>query len=119
MQDQYNIHPREKFLTYLVAGILLFIVVLLPFDTYEFLNKPKDYIHVYDLDTTQKYWQFQYLRNNLITFPLCFIGLIIIIASSKNKSNRSLKTVRRLVVAITLSLMIYGFYQSYQSGFDH
>jgi len=39
------------------AGILLFIIVLLPFDTYEFLNKPKDYIHVYDLDTTQKFWQ--------------------------------------------------------------
>ena len=119
MQDYYSTHGLEKAVTYLVAGLLFLMVILLPFDTYEFLNNPKDYINVHHLDTTQELWQLQYLKNALIGFPLCLAGLIIILKSYSNKGNIPLKAVRRLVVFTTISLMVYGFYQSYLTGFDH
>ena len=119
MQSYYSTYGLEKAASYLVAGLMFLMAILLPFDTYEFLNNPKDYINVHHLDTTQELWQLQYLKSAIIGFPLCLAGLIIILTSYKYEDNGRWKVARRLIVSTTICLMTYGFYQSYLTGFDH
>ena len=117
--EKHTLHTLENVLTYTVAGILIFFLLLLPLDTYEFLNNSADYIKVYHFDTSQAFWQLQYFGPTLMKFSLALIGLIIIIMSLKNKNNRILKNVKRLVVFLTFAFIIYGFYDFYSTGFDH
>jgi len=119
VKSYYSIDELEKTASYLVAGLMFLIVILLPLDSYEFLNNPDDYINVHHLDTTKELWQLHYLKNSLIGFPLCSTALIVILSSYKHEESRRWKVARRIIVITTFCLMGYGLYLSYLTGFDH
>jgi hypothetical protein len=65
-----------------LAGFLsLLVFILIPIDAYEFITDPEDYIPVYHLDTTQQFWQMDYLKYSLLKWGAAIMILLTIIYS--------------------------------------
>ncbi len=103
-----------------IVGVLCLLIVLsAPVDAYQFLDDPSDYILVHHLDTSQPYWQWQYLKAPCLMFLVGLLGLCLIVLSYRRKSNNILRFSSRLFAILVLGFWIIGFYQWAETGFDH
>ncbi|MFB6320828.1 hypothetical protein [Saccharicrinis sp. FJH54] len=104
--------------TGLIGLLSIFLLILLPIDAIEFYNNPSDYIKVYDLDTSEKFWRLEYLKNSIL-FVVLSLAVLITIGFSIKKKNNKILIIRRVVVYSLILLMVIAFTKWGLNGFDH
>ncbi len=121
-----EIEPMSKILkttdlifTGLIGLLSILLLILLPIDAIEFYNNPSDYINVYDLDTSEKFWRLEYLKNSILFVVLSLAVLITIGLNIKKKNNNKILIIRRIVVYSLILLMVIAFTKWGLNGFDH
>jgi phosphoglycerol transferase MdoB-like AlkP superfamily enzyme len=109
----------DNVITILTTCYLLFAVLLIPIDAYNFWIEPKSYIIVHHLDPTQEYWRFQYLNRLILMFLGSISILFLVLISFKSKENKKVTTIRQALLFGLSAIVVYGYYQWYITGFDH
>ena len=103
----------------LVGGFSVMFLLVLPFDTWGFLQEPHEYAIGQHLDVTQPHWEGQYVQRNLLLFAAAGLVLWLIVASYFKPQRPWLRVSCRLVVTGLFMLGVFNFYQSAVNGFDH
>jgi hypothetical protein len=111
LRDNTMFKISDTILTYLVGAFSLVLVIALPTDSYEFLKHPDDYIKIYDLDTSKGFWQYQYLCPQILIFIGAVVTLLLIFSSFKYQSNKTLLTIKQIIVFSLTGIFIYSYYQ--------
>ena len=103
----------------LVGGFSVMFLLVLPFDTWGFLQDPHGYAVGQHLDVDQPHWEWQYVQRNLLLFAAAGLVLWMIVASYFKPKRPLLRVSCRLVVTALFVLGVFNFYQSAVNGFDH
>ena len=103
----------------LVGGFSVMLLLVLPFDTWGFLQDPHGYAVGQHLDVDQPHWEWQYVQRNLLLFAAAGLVLWMIVASYFKPKRPLLRVSCRLVVTALFVLGVFNFYQSAVNGFDH
>jgi hypothetical protein len=109
----------DLILTGLIGLLSIMLLILLPIDTVEFYNNPSDYIKVYDLDTSEIFWRFGYLKNSILMAVFSLIALIAIGLNIKKKDNKRIILTRRIVVYVAILIIAIAYTKWGLTGFDH
>ena len=113
------INKSEFFLSIIASILLLLLFVMLSIDAVSFLNDSEDYVHVYNLDPTKEFWQWDYLQNSVMLIGFASIGLILNFLAFSKKDYKWLISMRAAINIILMLAMIYGYFKWYLTGFDH
>jgi hypothetical protein len=109
----------ELLLSAVVGAILFWIILLIPFDIYEFLNNPGAYEKIYRLNARQTDWQWNYLLKDILIFWLAIIGTTLMIIAFRKAADPRWRIVRTVLTLFIISVIGIGYYQWYLTGFDH
>ncbi len=99
----------EIILTGIVAFLLLMILVLIPFDIFEFYANQETYIKVHNLNPNEKNWEWQYLGSSVYIGMISIVGLTIIIFRIIKKDNKTIKQINWIFLLLFYGRMIIGF----------
>ena len=116
--DETPTELLESIVTILVGALLVLFVVILPLDAMDFYKYPEDYIRVHHLDTSKSNWELQYLGRSIFILLWAVSALTIMMLSIRFRSTR-IRAIRRVMVALTLFIVLFGFYEWAETGFDH
>lgn len=105
--------------TIIVLVFLIFVVIMIPLDGYEFWTNPEQYISVYHLDTTQPNWKVDFIRSHIIAFPIALVLIGCLAYSYRRPKNTALSIIKIVCVWLIVGFLIYSLYSWAQTGFDH
>jgi hypothetical protein len=103
----------------LVGSFSLMFLLVLPFDTWGFLQDPHGYAVGQHLDVSQPHWEWQYVQRNFLLFAATGLVVGLVVASYFKPQLPLLRLGCRLVVTAVFTVGVFNFYQSAVSGFDH
>jgi hypothetical protein len=103
----------------LVGSFSMMFLLVLPFDTWGFLQDPHGYAVGQHLDVAQPHWEWQYVQRNLLLFAATGLILWLIVASYLKPQRPMLRLSCRLVATALFVLGVFNLYQSAVNGFDH
>jgi hypothetical protein len=104
----------------LFLGIALLTVIVIPIDIYDFLTDPSEYVMVYHLDTTKRFWQWDYLQGDVLLLVFIIISLYIGIKKLKHGiDNKKWNIIFYIIITFVIIFAGLGYYEWYLTGFDH
>ena len=116
MEDKIRI---ETILTGVSAFLLLTLLVIMPIDIMDFYSDKETYVKVYDLNTNEKNWEWQYLNRWIYLGLLSIVGLTIVILRLVKKDNKTIQKINWSFLLFLFGSIIIGFYNWMKTGFDH
>lgn len=105
--------------TIIVLIVLLFMLVMIPLDAFEFWTNPEQYIYVYHLDTAKPNWKLDYIQSHLIAIPIALLLIGMIVHSYKRPKNTALSILKTFCVWLIIGIFICYFYSWAKTGYDH
>jgi len=109
----------ESILTFITLSVLLTTLVLIPIDITNFFADRATYAKVYDLNTSQDGWEWDYLKRWLYIFLLIAIGITIITLRIIKRNNEIIRKINYAFLLLFFASVIIGFYDWMRTGFDH
>ena len=109
----------ETVLTGIAVFFLLAFLAIMPIDIMDFYGDKETYATVYDLNTNEENWEWQYLDRWVYLGLLIIIGLTVTTLRLVKKDNQIIKKLNWAFLFFFFSSMIVGFYNWVRTGFDH
>lgn len=101
------------------AALLLLFAFLIPVDIAGFYNEKETYAWVHQLDTTQANWEWQYIQGSFYLSVFVLIGVTILLLRWLKRDNRIIKIVNVSFLIFFFGILIIGFFNWMNTGFDH
>lgn len=109
----------ETILTGIATFLLLTFLIIMPIDIMDFYTEKETYALVYDLNTNEKNWEWQYLGKWVYVALLITTGLTVITLRLIKKDNQIIRELNWAFLFFFFGSMIIGFYNWMKTGFDH
>jgi hypothetical protein len=116
MEDKIKL---ETILTAITTGLMLMIAFLISLDIVDFYGDKETYAKVYDLNSNDNNWEWQYLRRWVYLGFFTVIGLMIATFRFIKKDNKTIRSISRLFLIFYVCLIIIKFYSWIRGGYDH
>lgn len=109
----------ETILTGIAIFLILTFLVIIPIDILDFYADKGTYAKVYDLNTNDKNWEWQYLDRWVYLGLLNVIGMTVITLRLIKRNNEIIKKINWTFLFLFFGSIIIGFYNWMKTGFDH
>jgi hypothetical protein len=116
MENNFRI---EIILTGIATLLLLIFLVIIPIDIMDFYGDKETYAKVYDLNTKERNWEWEYLSRWIYMGLLIIVGLTVITMRLIKSDNEIIRKINWTFLFLFFGSMIIGFYNWMKAGFDH
>jgi hypothetical protein len=106
----------EFILTALAAFLLLLFLVIIPIDVIDFYSGKETYAKVYNLDTSQENWEWQYLDRWIYLGLLIIVGLTVTALRLIRRDSEIIRRVNWAFLLLFFGSMIVGLFNWMKAG---